>query len=282
MSIQTCLTNGITLAYEDVGAGDVWLCLHGITSNLRSFGGLVQAGLGDGVRLLIPDMRGRGLSDKPATGYTLDDHAQDVLGLMDALGIAQASLIGHSFGGLLSWYISRYYPERVNKLVILDSALEIAHERVLSKIRPSLERLGKAMPSYATFAEAMKVSPYYNDGSWDEDIDAMYRYDMEGLPDGGARSRVHKAGIEELIDHILTHDWADIIRHAKHSTLLVRAAGGLDSGRAEAVVTARGAQETLALLQDGQLHTVTGNHMTMLFGAHAQSLVGVIRAFLLS
>jgi pimeloyl-ACP methyl ester carboxylesterase len=237
--------------------------------------------LGEGVRLLIPDMRGRGLSDKPANGYALDDHAQDMLGLMDALGVAKVALVGHSFGGLLSWYISRYYPERVSKVVILDSALEVAHERVLSKIRPSLERLGKAMPSYATFTDAMKVSPYYNDGSWDEDVDAMYRYDMEDLPDGTARSRVHKAGIEELIDHILTHDWADIIRHVAHPTLLVHAAGGLDMGRAEAVVTAQGAQETLALLQDGRLHTVTGNHMTMLFGEQARALAGVIRAFLL-
>ncbi len=276
MTEKTLHTNGIVLAYQDVGEGETLLLLHGITSNLRSFVGLVRVGLQQYYRLIIPDLRGRGMSDKPLHGYTLQDHAEDITGLLDALELDQVVLVGHSFGGLLSWYLARYYPTRVKKVIILDSAQEVAHESVLDKIRPSLDRLGKVLPSLEAFIDGMKATPYYNEFGWHEDIQAMYRYDMEDLPAGGARSRVYKEGISQTIDGILSLNWDDIIRNVAHPTRLIHAPMLMGKEGFAPVVSEAGAKATVALMPHADYVAVNGNHMTMLFGENATTLASLI------
>jgi len=79
-------TNGIKLHYLDYpGDGPAVVLAHGLTANCRSFD-VVAGHLAPRLRVIAPDLRGRGASDKPATGYTMADHAADVLGLLDALG----------------------------------------------------------------------------------------------------------------------------------------------------------------------------------------------------
>jgi len=79
--------NKIQLHYLDHPGGEPALILMpGLTANAHCFDGLVQAGLSPRFQVLALDLRGRGLSDKPATGYSMADHAADVVGLLDALG----------------------------------------------------------------------------------------------------------------------------------------------------------------------------------------------------
>src|SRR5690348_6861509 len=97
--------NGIRLHYLDYPVdGPTVVLLHGLSANAQCFSLLAQ-GLSPYFRVIVPDLRGRGLSDKPATGYTMNDHALDILGLMDTLGVPQVILAGHSFGGLLAIYM---------------------------------------------------------------------------------------------------------------------------------------------------------------------------------
>ena len=122
-------TNGIKLHYLDYpGDGPAVVLAHGLTANCRSFD-VVAGHLAPRLRVIAPDLRGRGASDKPATGYTMADHAADVLGLLDALGLERVVMGGHSFGGLLSLYIAANHPERVERVLILDAALSAASER---------------------------------------------------------------------------------------------------------------------------------------------------------
>ncbi|MBX9448383.1 MAG: alpha/beta hydrolase [Taibaiella sp.] len=110
-------TNGIHLHFIEYPNIDkpVLILMHGLTANAHAFGGLVAAGLAENYRLIIPDLRGRGQSDKPAFRYTFRDHALDIIGLMDHLGLDAAVLGGHSFGGLLSVYMAVHFPKRVEK-----------------------------------------------------------------------------------------------------------------------------------------------------------------------
>ena len=112
----------------------------GLTANAHSFDGLLAAGLGDTVRVLAFDARGRGQSDKPDAGYTLDDHAADLIGALDALGLARVLLGGHSFGGLLTYYLAANHPERVERAVVLDAPAQV-DPTILDQIAPSLARL---------------------------------------------------------------------------------------------------------------------------------------------
>ena len=165
--------NNIQLHYLDhPGADQPIVLMPGITANAHSFDGLVRAGLSPRFRVLALDLRGRGLSDKPATGYSMADHAADVVGLLDTLGFQQVVLGGHSFGALLTFYLAAHYPERVAKLVLIDAAASM-HPRVRDLIKPSLDRLGKVVPSWDVFLQAMKQAPYF-DGWWDPAIESYY------------------------------------------------------------------------------------------------------------
>jgi epoxide hydrolase 4 len=77
----------------------------------------------DGLRVIVPDQRGYGLSDKPAgiAAYHLDRLADDVLALADAYGAATVRLVGHDWGGLVAWWVASRNPDRVDRLAILNA-----------------------------------------------------------------------------------------------------------------------------------------------------------------
>src|SRR4051812_30322712 len=101
------------------------LLLHGLTANARAFDSLILQGLYRHFRVIAPDLRGRGLSGKPAEGYSFEDHAQDILGLLDELHIEDVIICGHSYGGYLGVYLAVHYPGRVLKLAIMDAAISM-------------------------------------------------------------------------------------------------------------------------------------------------------------
>ncbi len=76
-----------------------------------------------GMRVIVPDQRGYNLSDKPKgiSAYRLDILARDVIHLMDALGIQKVNLCGHDWGGVVAWAVAALYPERIERLAVLDA-----------------------------------------------------------------------------------------------------------------------------------------------------------------
>jgi len=117
--------DGVTLAYVELakGEGTPLILLHGYTDNSRSWS-LVAPFLGDR-RILALDLRGHGASDAPACCYGIDTLAHDLGAFMDALGIQKADLVGHSLGSITVGVFAALYPERVNKLVLVSSALVV-------------------------------------------------------------------------------------------------------------------------------------------------------------
>lgn len=76
-------------------------------------------------RIVRYDKRGHGLSDCPPAPYSIRDHAQDLVGLLDALALATAVLIGISVGGMIAQDVAAAWPDRVQKLVLCDTAAKI-------------------------------------------------------------------------------------------------------------------------------------------------------------
>jgi pimeloyl-ACP methyl ester carboxylesterase len=112
---------GLRFHYQQAGSGPDVLLVHGVTGDL-SIWFLCEAmqRLGRTHRVTVYDLRGHGYSDAPPLGYTSADHALDLLALMDTIGAERASLVGHSFGGVIAAHLAALAPERVQSLVLSD------------------------------------------------------------------------------------------------------------------------------------------------------------------
>ena len=115
--------NGIKLHYQQIGQGSDIVMVHGITGNLAIWHLEIIPGLMDSHRLTTYDLRGHGYSDMPPTGYTTADHAEDLRQLLEGLGIDRAHVVGHSFGADISLHYTVLYPDRVDKLVLVEPAI---------------------------------------------------------------------------------------------------------------------------------------------------------------
>lgn len=118
-------TNGIKLHVAMAGPkeGQPVLLLHGFPEFWYGWRKQIPALVEAGYRVIIPDQRGYNLSDKPkgTRAYAMDKLADDILGLMDALGYEEVHLIGHDWGGLVGWALAIWHPERLHKIGILNA-----------------------------------------------------------------------------------------------------------------------------------------------------------------
>lgn len=271
--------NGLRLHYlEHSGEGPLLVLMHGLSANAHCFDGLVQAGLSPRFRVLSVDLRGRGLSDKPSSGYSMAEHAADILGLLDTLGPGPVVLGGHSFGALLTLYIASHWPERVSRMLLMDAAGAM-HPRVRELIQPSLARLGRRLPSVEAYLAEVRQAPYL-DGQWDEALEAYYRADVQENPDGTAQSRVPPQAIAEAVESALGEPWPALLPRAPQPALLLNAPRGWGAPGAPPIVPRELALETARALPDCRYLEVPGNHYTLLFGQQAGHLVEAITGFL--
>ena len=93
--------------------------LHGITDNGRCWSRVAEA-LAPDYDVVMPDARGHGLSAAPESGYTAEDHAPDVAGVISELGLQHAVVIGHSMGGATAAATAAHFPALVRALVLED------------------------------------------------------------------------------------------------------------------------------------------------------------------
>ena len=116
---------GLRLAYRAAGLdgppGRPVVLLHGWGASLEALTG-VQKVLSDGFRVLSFDLPGFGESDPPPTAWDSNDYASVILEGLDRLGIEQTHLVGHSFGGKVALRITSSRPDRVGRLVLVNSA----------------------------------------------------------------------------------------------------------------------------------------------------------------
>ena len=205
-------TNGIRLHYLDhAGGGPTLVLAPGLSANAHSFDGLMRAGLGDVAHVLALDLRGRGESDAPPTGYAMEDHARDVIGLLDALELDRVVMGGHSFGGLLTYWLAANHPERVERCVVLDAPAGVS-PTIMEQIEPSLERLGHVYASWDEYLALVRALPYFAEGGWDADVESYFRADARSLPDGTVQARSRPEHIREAVALSAAVDWADVAR----------------------------------------------------------------------
>ena len=141
---RIALPTGITLAYLELGApsGETVVFLHGITDTSRSFydTALELAALRPELRLLVLDQRGHGDSSMPdprrcrstpESCFRPRDLAADVISFLDALALDRVHVVGHSLGSLVAQELALGYPERLRRIVLVDTAPSLVGNPVL-------------------------------------------------------------------------------------------------------------------------------------------------------
>lgn len=138
-------TNGINLNVIEAGPkkGPLVILLHGFPEFWFGWRKQIDHLASLGFHVLVPDQRGYNLSDKPraVSAYTLDHLAKDVVGLIDSTGKSKATLVGHDWGGAVTWWTANKYPERLEKMVVLN----VPHHAVLNRnLRRNFAQLKKS------------------------------------------------------------------------------------------------------------------------------------------
>src|SRR5512146_722758 len=260
--------DALNIHYIDAAGGDPPIvALHGLSANAYCFGGLIAAGLSPEFRVVAPDLRGRGKTDKPTTGYTMPDHARDVIGLMDYLELDRIVLAGHSFGGYLAIYLAAKYPERVDKLIVMAAAITL-NPRVGELIKPSLDRLSRVSASVDAYLEEARTAPHLV-GYWDDAIEEFYRAEIQENADGTAQAATSASAIAQAMAGLTREPWLELVAAVTQPALLLNAQGAYGPPGTPALVEPEYARRTADVFPNVRYALVPGNHMTMVFGEAA-------------
>ncbi|TCQ99158.1 alpha/beta hydrolase [Neorhizobium sp. JUb45] len=121
--VRMVAANGINLAVYESGSGPAVVLLHGFPGLAYTWRYQIPALVAAGYRVIVPDLRGYGLSDRPEAveAYDLANLTGDVVGLLDALDVEKAVFMGHDFGGLLSWQMALFHRERTAGVISLNT-----------------------------------------------------------------------------------------------------------------------------------------------------------------
>lgn len=119
---RVAVAPGVSIAYLERGVdeGVPIVLIHGLGDSLRSFEP-VLAHLPDGVHTLVPSLRGHGDSGRPEHGYAPADHVEDLRVLLDAAGVDQTVIGGHSSGSQVALLFALTYPQRTRGVVLIGA-----------------------------------------------------------------------------------------------------------------------------------------------------------------
>ncbi|MFE7509956.1 alpha/beta hydrolase [Streptomyces sp. NPDC057540] len=168
------------------GEGPAVIAVHGITGNSLSFGAVAER-LGD-VDLYAPDLRGRAHSAGLPAPYGIPAHVEDILVLLENLGLRQVLLLGHSLGAFVAALAAARHPERFPRVVLVDGGLGFPvpgganlDEVIESVIGPAMRRLRTTFPDRDAYRAVFREHPAFT-AHWGPHVQAYVDRDLVGEP----------------------------------------------------------------------------------------------------
>ena len=117
---QTVEIHGQPVTYHQMGEGPPLLLVHGITSSSRTWKSVMPR-LAERYTVIAPDLLGHGRSAKPHGDYSLGAYASGIRDLLVTLDVPKATVVGHSLGGGIAMQFAYQFPERISRLVLVDT-----------------------------------------------------------------------------------------------------------------------------------------------------------------
>lgn len=263
---RSILAQGIQTNYHDVGEGTPVLLIHGSGPGVSAYANwrLTMPELTQRFRVIAPDMVGFGYTERPANyQYTMDNWVRHIVGVMDALKIDSAHVVGNSFGGALALALAIRHPTRVKRLVLMGAV------GVRFQITTELDAVWGYTPSFENMRRMM----------------GLFAYDRTLVNDELAKLRFEasrRSGVQESYAAMFPEPrqrWVnamaspeEAIRALPHETLIVH-------GRDDRIIPLSNAYKFLELIPKAQMH-VFGRcgHWTQI--EHAASFSRLVRDFL--
>lgn len=207
------------------------LLVHGVTASHLSWP-LVAERLPD-VRVVAPDLRGRGRSNRLTGPAGMAAHARDLVAVLDAVGADRVVVVGHSMGAFVSLVLGDLYPERASRIVLVDGGLPLAlppglapEEVIRLVLGPAAERLAMTFPSVEAYRDFWRAHPAFA-RDWSPALEDYLAYDLDGEAPALRPSTSYATLEEDSVDQLSGTAIADAVAAMRHPTLFVTAERGL-------------------------------------------------------
>jgi pimeloyl-ACP methyl ester carboxylesterase len=263
--------NGVRLAYRhwtgpSNGQHPPVVLLHGVLQSGEGMRHLAEQ-LSLDREVLVPDLRGRGDSDRPNDGYDPPTMADDVAGLIVRLGIARPALIGRLHGGLVAYHLAARRPELVCGVVLGDANPEVSADRAAQ----ALAAVNSLPAAFASHADATR---FYEEGLGLPPDRALHDIpsDLEAMPDGGYRWR-HDLDVVRRIEAaaVPRSDW-DVLARLRCPALILRGQRG--------EIRQETAERMVATIPRARVQTIYGASHDVFLGPGSEQALAAIQLFL--
>lgn len=238
---HSVVANGIRTNYHDAGTGEPVLMIHGSGPGVSAWANwrLSIPELSRRFRVVAPDMVGFGYSERPeGIRYDLDTWVAQAVGLLDALGIDQASVVGNSFGGAVALALAIRHPHRVKRLVLMGSV------GVSFPITEGLDAVWGYQPSVENMRALLDIFAYDRNLVNDELAQMRYKASIQpGFQESFSSMfpAPRQNGVEMMASPI------EDIRRIGHQTLVIH-------GREDKVIPLSNSYQLLQAIPNAQLH----------------------------
>lgn len=261
------IAGDLTFHYLQWGEqGSPIICAHGITANAFCFQALADE-LSSTHCVFAYDLRGRGDSDKPESGYSLSIHADDLAEIIDALELDRPIVMGHSLGAMIGLYFAAHYPEKLSKLILIDGGGHLPWRTLEEQptwLTASIGRLGTPVASFDEYVQRLKFAPFLGP-YWNEYLDICFAHDVYHQHDGSVISKGYPAGVFEDQMGIYKYTPETLWPRVQVPTLLLRAGQGLFTPD-DQLLTEAVAKEIRNNIKDCQYANYPElNHYTIIF-----------------
>lgn len=164
--------------------GPTVLAIHGLTASHRVWELLAQAA--PDLRIIAPDLRGRGRSNGLPGPWGMATHAADMAAVLEAFDVRRCVVIGHSMGAFVSTTLTALLPDVVGAVILVDGGLPLPVPEGVSPedlpkvlIGPAADRLSMSFTSYAAYRDYWRVHPALA-ADWSPSIESYVDYDLTG------------------------------------------------------------------------------------------------------
>ena len=238
---RSIVAAGIKTNYHDQGEGKPVLLIHGSGPGVSAWANwrLTIPALARQARVIAPDMMGFGFTERPENAeYGMDLWVRHAVGLLDALAIEKASVVGNSFGGALALGLAIRHPDRVDRMVLMGSV------GIQFELTEGLDKVWGYTPSMENMKELLDIFAYNRELVTDELAELRYQASI-------------RPGFQESFSAMFPEPrqrWVDAMVFSDEQIAALRNETLIIHGREDKVIPFDNALKLFSLIDRAQLH----------------------------